>query len=279
MLRIRRLILLASVCILPAGSLLPANVYANNADELTLVLPYLLSEDINHEDYYFSRLLDSAFNATTKTDGPWQHRHFHSWLRDKRLRLALQRGEVDVIWSQTNPDLEKSMLAVKFPLLKGLSNYRLFLINKGDQPRFSRIKTLTQLAELRGGMGAQWPDVTIMESNKLPLEKIAGYGKLFKMLAARRFDYFPRGIYQIQSELHFYPQLPLEIEQTLMLHYHSETYFFVHPDNQRLADRLLRGLQIIRDNGEFDTLFNSIPRYRWAAEELQKQNRRVLYLQ
>jgi len=46
-----------------------------------------------------------------------------------------------------------------------------------------------------------------MECNRLPLVTAVGYGKLFKMPAANRFDYFSSGLYQIQSEVNFYPEL------------------------------------------------------------------------
>jgi hypothetical protein len=128
-------------------------------------------------------------------------------------------------------------------------------------------------------MGAQWTDASIMEYNRLPLVKAVGYGKLFKMLAAKRFDYFSRGVYQIQSEVNFYPELELQIEQELMLSYPNEVYFFVNKNNIDLAKRLETGLKIAQRDGSFDQLFNSIPRYQWGMELLKKHQRRVITLQ
>ncbi|WP_052691796.1 type 2 periplasmic-binding domain-containing protein [Teredinibacter purpureus] len=243
-----------------------------------VVFPYLLSHDINHEDYYFSQLLRLALDKTTSEFGPWQYGMYTEWLRDKRLRFALNKGTVDVIWSTSSKALEKELRAVKIPLLKGLSQYRLLLIHEEDQARFSAINGLEALGQLRGGMGAQWPDAKVMRANGLPLVTATGYGKLFKMLAARRFDYFSRGIYQIHSEVHFYPNLPLAIEETLLLEYHGALYFFVGRDNELLANRIEAGLHLAQQDGSFDRLFYSVPRYQWAMKELKKNNRRVLTL-
>lgn len=257
------------------------------ADELSapapaprkVIIPHLLSSDINHEDYYFSRLLQLAMDKTVDSDGPWVLVPHPDWLRDQRLRLALDRGEVDVLWSQTNPEFEREMLAVRVPLLHHLSGYRLLLIRSADQPRFNRVRNLEDLRQFVGGMGQQWPDLPILEANGLRQVVVPGYGKLFKMLAAGRFDYFSRGIYQVQSEVDFYPDLPLAIERNLLLKYDSDTYFFVARGNQALARRLGKGLELALQDGSFDQLFRSIPRYQWALDELEKNTRIVIELQ
>jgi len=243
-----------------------------------IILPHLLSHDINHEDYYFSALLRLAMDKTISTHGPWAYSEYAEWQRDKRLRQSLARGVVHVIWSQTSAAFETEMLAVKYPLLKGLSRYRLLLIHEKNQQVFSAVKSLADLKRYRGGMGAQWPDVALMEANGLPLVTASGYGKLFKMLAAGRFDYFSRGIYQIQSEVSFYPDLPLAIEKTLILESSGASYFFVAKNNKDLAERLQKGLELVEQDGSLDSLFNSVPRYRWAMETLQKGGRRVISL-
>ena len=245
-------------------------------DTDSLKIPYLLSHDVNHEDYYFYELLRLALapkGSEAVALEPQQQ-----WVRDQRLRLALQQGDIDILWSQTSIEFERQMLAVKVPLLKGLSQYRLLLIRAGEQSRFNPIKSLKDLAQLRGGMGSQWPDVALMEANGLQLVTATGYGKLFRMLAEKKFDYFSRGIYQIQSEVHFYPTLPLAIEQRLLLRQRGAMYFFVASGRVELAKQIEQGLQVAQRDGSFDRLFNSVPRYRWAMSELERGGRRILEL-
>lgn len=244
-----------------------------------IIIPQTSSrENINHEDYYFSRLLKLALEKTEPSHGPFQIAEADQWLVDKRLRTALTQGKVDVLWSPNSAEFEQQMLPVRISLLKELNNFRLLLIRKGDQPRFSAVNSLDDLRKLKGGMSAQWADAKVMRENNLPLVEAVGYGKLFKMLAAGRFDYFSRGVYQIQPEVNLYPELELQIEQELMLYYHNEVYFFVDKENSALAARLETGLKLALADGSFDQLFNSIPRYQWGLELLQNHKRRVLTL-
>lgn len=236
-------------------------------------------DDINNEDYYFYRLLELVLH---KTEGQWgkaELKQLPYRLEDKRLRSGLVQGKVDVLWSPTSVAFETQMLPIRVSLLKDLNNYRLLLIRKHEQPTFSAIKSLDDLRQLKGGMSSQWTDAKIMEYNNLPLVQAVGYGKLFKMLAAKRFDYFSRGLYQVQSEVNFYPEFELQIEQELMLSYPNEVYFFVSNNNPELAKRLETGLTIAQRDGSFDALFGSIPRYQWGMELLQKHQRRVIELQ
>lgn len=245
----------------------------------TVIVPKSSSTDINHEDYYFSHLLALALDKTRGSHGDYRLREHPVFMVDDRLRQALQQGKLDVVWSVTHPDYECEMLPVKLSLLKDLNNYRVLLIRGNDQDRFSRVKSLEDLREFTGGLGSQWPDVAVMKANRLPLVTAPGYGKLFKMLAAGRFDYFSRGLYQVQTEVNFYPELKLAIENTLMLHYPNEVYFFVNRDNAALAERLQQGLRLALADGSFDALFESIPRYQWALKELASGSRRIIELE
>lgn len=257
-----------------------AGHYAFAADPArTVIVPKSSSTDINHEDYYFSHLLVLALDKTRGSHGDYRLREHPVFMVDDRLRQALKRGNLDVIWSVTHPDYECEMLPVKIPLLKDLNNYRVLLIRGNDQSRFSRVKSLDDLRKLTGGLGSQWSDVEVMKANRLPLVTAPGYGKLFKMLAAGRFDYFSRGLYQVQTEVNFYPELNLAIENTLMLHYPNDVYFFVSRKNASLAERLQLGLRLALADGSFDALFESIPRYQWALRELARGGRRIIPLE
>ena len=254
-------------------------VWANSAENNSIVIRQSNTTDINNEDYYFYRLLELALRKTDTPSTSTQIKQSPYRMIDRRLRRGLMQGKVDVLWSPTSAEFERQMLPVRVSLLKNLNNYRILLIRKNEQPIFSAIHNLDDLRQLKGGMGSQWTDAHIMEYNKLPLVKAVGYAKLFKMLAAKRFDYFSRGLYQIPSEVNFYPELELQIEQELMLSYPNEVYFFVNSNNHALAKRLAEGLKIAQNDGSFDQLFNSIPRYQWGMELLSKHQRRVIELQ
>lgn len=236
-------------------------------------------QSLNHEDYFFYNLLKLALDKTRASSGDYEFIQSDIWLADNRLKAALKSGHIDVMWSNTDPNIEREFLPVRFSLLKELSDYRVFIIRADDQARFDSIKSLDDLRKLTGGIGSQWADMAVMRGNRLPIVSSAGYSRLFKMLAAGRFDYFSRGLYQVSREVNYYSTLPLAIEKGLMLYYPSPHYFFVNPNNQALANRIEQGLKLAQADGSFDDLFYSIPRHQWATNELANGDRRIFWLE
>jgi hypothetical protein len=244
-----------------------------------IIIPMASSTDINHEDYFFTQALRLALDSTLNDYGPYYLQEHQDFLVDHRLRRELSRGTLDVIWSPEHQTYGCKIRPVRESLLKELNDYRIFLIRGDDQERFSAISGIDDLRKLLGGMGAQWPDTQVLRANDLPTAVAPGYGKLFRMLAEDRFDYFARGLFQVSTEVDFYPDLNLKIEEELMLHYRNPYFFFVSYENEALAQRIEVGLQRARDNGSFDHLFNSIPRHQWAQQLLVESKRRVIELQ
>jgi hypothetical protein len=170
-----------------------------------------------------------------------------------RLVMSLQAGDMfDVSWLMTSKAREQNLLPVRIPLLKGLMGYRLLLINKDHQYKFSNVKTLEQLKKLVGGQSFDWPDTEILLNNGLVL--VAGpAATLHKMLLANRFDYFPRGISEIWREDKLFNTLV--VEKDLILHYPAVMYFFVQSANIALAQRIELGLRRAKENGRFEAIF------------------------
>lgn len=231
-----------------------------------------------HEDYYFSKLLDLALSKTEQSHGSFLIQLASTRTTNHRLLARMLNGEIDVLWSTINPEIEKYLLPVRVSLLKDLTSYRLLMIRRGDQARFSAINSLDDLRQLRGGMHPQWSDAAIMAHNDLPLVYGVEYTQLFFMLTAGRFDYFSRGLAQIYIEPERFPDLPLAIEEELIIHYPNDYYFFVRKEDFKLAERIAKGLKLAQADGSFDELFNSFPRYRWGMEQLQSNKRRMITL-
>ncbi len=253
-------------------------IAANTAPFSTIVTPQNSLTAADQFDDYFSQLLHLALLKTELTDGKFLLHAHPIWYSDKRRLTALTEGKIDVLWSNTSSELENSAQAIKIPLLKNLNDYRLLLIRKEDQALFSQINTVEDLRKLKGGMNPQWPDFAVMKANQLPLVTSVAYESFFNMLAAKRFDYFSRGIYQIQIEADSHTHLNLVIAEHLMLSYPSGFYFFVDKKNKKLAQRIERGLHAAIEDGSFDTLFYSFPKYRWGMEQVNNPQRKVIDL-
>ncbi|PUA29699.1 MAG: hypothetical protein B0W54_03765 [Cellvibrio sp. 79] len=232
----------------------------------------------DHDDYYYSNLLRLALSKTVPTHGEYQLEFIPVMPITNRLLRDIERGEVDVTWMPYAKDLKYNLTPIKIRLLKELSDYRVFLIRAQDKEKFSTIKNIEDLRKLKGGIGSHWPDRQVMEENGLPLVLSLSYFNLFKMLKSNRFDYFSRGIYQVRTEVDTYADQGIALEKYLFLRYENPVYFYLHKDNQKLADRIETGLKLAIEDGSFNKLFNSIENLRWGEKLLDEKKRRVIQL-
>jgi hypothetical protein len=229
---------------------------------------------------FFPRILELALIKTLDTHGPFQISSYPHQLTNSRFLAELERnGVINLMWTMTDQTRETKLVPIKISLLKELNSYRIFLIRKEDQARFNKIQTLEGLRALRAGQGTSWPDTEILKNNQLPLVTSAHYELLFDMLKARRFDYFPRGLYEIWDEYLLHKDQHVAIEQTLMLYYHAPIYFFTNKENPLLAERIETGLNIAIADGSFDELFYSYKGFKKGEEEINNQSRRLFELQ
>ncbi len=239
-----------------------------------------LEKSAHVHETFFLQLLQLALEKNAATDGPFVIEQHSQHFSHKRFlsELARENGAIDVIWTMNDKKREQELLPIKISLLRGLNSYRIFLIRKEDQEKFNSITTLQDLSKLTAGSGTIWPDTPILESNGLTVVTAAHYELLFIMLAAKRFDYFPRGLYEIWNEQQANKDKHFSIENSLMLHYPAPIYFFVNKKNTALANRIERGLLLAINDGSFDQLFFSIPGFKKGFDEMHNSSRRVFTL-
>ncbi|MDR7089522.1 hypothetical protein [Cellvibrio fibrivorans] len=257
----------------------PVSSLANDVKPLmTVVISRESKLTPDHDDYYFSKLLELALAKTASTHGPYQIKLVPVMPITNRLLREIELGRVDITWMPYNRNAPAQLMPIKIRLLKNLSDHRVFLIRADDQARFSQVKSIEDLRRLRGGIGSHWPDRSVMEENGLPLVLSLSYFNLFKMLVSNRFDYYSRGIHQVLPEVSAYADKGLALERELLLRYENPVYFYVNKSNTLLAERLSLGLKIAVDDGSFDALFHQFENFTWAESMLKQANRRVIPL-
>lgn len=257
----------------------PVNALADGVKPLmTVVISREKKLTPDHDDYYFSKVLELALAKTVATYGPYHIELVPVMPITNRLLREIELGRVDITWMPYNRNAPDQLMPVKIRLLKNLSDHRVFLIRADDQSRFSKVKSIDDLRRLRGGIGSHWPDRTVMEENGLPLVLSLSYFNLFKMLASNRFDYYSRGIHQVLPEVRAYADKGLVLERELLLRYENPVYFYVNKSNTLLAERLSLGMKIAVDDGSFDALFHQFENLTWAESLLKQANRRVIPL-
>ena len=175
----------------------------------------------------------------------------HDDVTQGRSLMLLEHNYVDIIWAGTNAKRELRHLPIRIPLFRGLLGYRVLLIRQEDKDKFLQIEAPEQLKKLNACQGAHWPDSDILEANGYLVSRVVHFNAMYKMLARKRCDYFPRAIFEGYAEqkvaMQDHPNIILIDE--LMLHYNFPVYYFAEKNNTGLAKRLERGLLTALDDG------------------------------
>ncbi|MES2822410.1 MAG: hypothetical protein V4732_02325 [Pseudomonadota bacterium] len=211
----------------------------------------LVGED-KRNDYYIE-LLQKALARTGKQ---YVFERATRGLSGSRQLYTVADGSVDVGWSVSTDEKEKTLRPIRIPIDKGLIGWRLLLINKDDARLFADIKSINDLRSIRLGQGQDWADTFILRANQFNVEGVSTYDGMFKMLKQKRFRYFPRSIMEIWSEVDEHKDLNLAIENTILIHYPAAFYYFVSTENLSLAQDIEAGLEAMIKDGEFDKVFN-----------------------
>ncbi|MGJ8694322.1 MAG: hypothetical protein ACSHW0_17775 [Thalassotalea sp.] len=216
-----------------------------------------LSKNDNRSDYAIE-LLRAAL-VKTEPQYPPAIINFTLEMNEERAKsLIIKENYGDVIYAATRESWEQELIPIKVPLLKGLMGMRVLMIRKEQQQEFSAISTIEQLKKLHLGSGHIWAITQIFEQAGFKVIKSSKYESLFKMLVKQRFDFLPRGVNEIINEYQLrrveYPSL--HIEESILLKVPLPVYFFINPKKPELAQRILKGLNIMIADGSFDEIFN-----------------------
>ncbi|AXE29606.1 amino acid ABC transporter substrate-binding protein [Chromobacterium phragmitis] len=214
-----------------------------------------ISDAPRYQEYI--ELLRMALDKTVPEYGPYAMRHPAEEMNEPRFMAEAVSGQrVNLVWGATSEERERKLIPIRIPLGKGLLGYRVGLIRAGDQARFSGVRTVDDLKEFSFGLGPGWGDIPIYRHAGLTIW-IDPYEKLFKMLAAGRFDFYSRGVNEVFTEYQAFQlaKQGIVIEQDLLLYYPYPFYFFVSPSSPRLASRLTAGLERMLNDGSFDAIF------------------------
>lgn len=213
--------------------------------------------------------------ALSYSDTKYQFEESPVPLTQTKLLADLESKTMDVAWVGTSSAYEEKYMPIRIPLFKGLLGHRIFLIRKGDQSSFNNIYTVDDLKRLKGGQVGSWTDTAILKNAGLNIVTTSKFDNLFYMLDGARFDYFPRSVYSPWSDIANHPNLPLEVEENIIIVYPLPAYIFVHKDNVKLKNDILSGMYKAIEDGSFDELFYNYPLIRDGLANSKLENRRI----
>lgn len=232
------------------------------------------------EHNYFYRLTQAAL-AAADGDHSLTFYGFPQEIPQTRILRSLvdNSSPFNLTFTGHNTGREELLQQVDIPLTRGLFGYRVFVVTDASAQKFSSVKTLDDLTKrISLGSGASWPDTTILRGAGFQV-RTGNTITLWSMLARRRFDAFPRSIYEVGFELerHNYKAegIPLKVEETVMLYYPFDLFFYLAPNDQERTDILTQGLVRLYENGRFMEIFLNDPTIKAALEMAEAHNRKI----
>lgn len=221
-------------------------------------LRYLPGNNPGDKRYaYYWELLDAALAANQAGYGAYRLVPVAQSMNPPRAAAEVAGGgAINILVRTADAQLEQRLRPIRIPLDKGLTGYRLFLIDADTQPALERVASLADLSHFGIGQDRNWVDVPVLRAAGLTVVEGEGYDGLFQMLRAGRFALFSRGINEIEDE--YTAQhgrfAKLAIERRLMLYYPLPRYFYVarNAEGDILARRIEDGLLKLMQNGEFE---------------------------
>ncbi|HUG24269.1 hypothetical protein [Piscinibacter sp.] len=248
---------LVGACVVLAGWLCAGAVIA-----APMVLVYPRSESAADTQYVYDyELLRQALEATRPTHGPYELRQSVVAMNQARAEEEISSRSVlaNVFSRSTTAEHEARLLPVRIPIDKGLISYRVFLIRADMQPGFASVETLDDLRRYSVGSFPTWADTKILREGGFKVVTGDSYEGLFRMLLAKRFDFFSRSADEAYREYDERRALlpDMAVEETVLLHFPTTRLFFVQrsEDGEKLAARIEDGLNRMIKDGSFDAHF------------------------
>lgn len=243
---------------------------------------YMLDYNFGRSDYrdrYTLHLLTAALDASVLKYGPYEIRTSSLGMERDRLLQEMVKGDrVNLSAQITSPQWEESLIPIRVPVDKGLSGFRISLIDSRRQAQLSAVETLEQLKTLALGAGRQWSSTAVFLRAGFDVVPGNSTSGLHSMLGANRFLHFPRSIDEAIFEQKLYvQQFPaLAIETSMTIYIPLPRYFFVAPNAPHLARRLDYGMHQLVADGRFDQIFHQF--YDEMIAQVGLRKRRIFRL-
>ncbi len=219
---------------------------------LTLRIPE--SDDNDAHANYIQGLLQQALAESPQAIRK-EPRKGDYFISVERLLSSAESGEIDLIWTATNREVEKRLIPIRIPLYMGLFGYRVMIVERQNRDLFASVTTLEQAKQYRYGQGRGWTDSEILMANGLTVEQVSKWPSLFYMTDGGRFHAFPRGVHEPWGELPQFGDLNLTVDTHLLMVYRMPFYLFVNPSKPELAKALTQALEQSVASGAFQSYF------------------------
>lgn len=235
-------------------------------------------QDIRYR--YDNTLLKLALDKTVATDGPYLLRESGpmNFARAKQLVETNSLPNFFIKLSYDAGYADTAMRYVPFPVDLGIVGYRVCFAHPEVVMELRDVKDIAGLRRFTHGQAIGWTDSKILRHNGFTVFEIPAYESLFRMVAARRFDLFCRGMNELLGEFKSHPALPgLAYDRSMTIHYPLPRLFYTHASNTRALDRVRRGILLAYEDGSLHRLWQE--EYQESIDFANLGERRVFILE
>lgn len=153
-------------------------------------------------------------------------------------------------------DSYKEMAYVPFPIDMGVLGYRTCFTSEPNIELLAKITTLEELKAFSHGQGRGWVDAKILQHNGFKVLEVEHYEKLFKMVAADRFDLFCRGANEIKEEYDAHHTTKgIAYDRSILIYYPMPILLYTNVNNVEAIERVTKGLKIAHADGSLQKLW------------------------
>lgn len=213
--------------------------------------------DLPAEQDYPQQLLQAAL-AATATEGELVVARFPLQMTSSRIIHELAKdGAIDVGVLASGHWQHPQLRPIFIPIRRGLLGWRLML-SRPERVESIRAHLLggSPLRTLTTGFGEDWVDLSIIRANFAHVAVAQTSQELYQQLSTGAFDFYSRSAIELWREVGV---LKLDLTQfaivpDVALYYPLADFFYVHRDQEALAQRIERGLTMLYESGEFQAL-------------------------
>ena len=175
--------------------------------------------------------------------------------------------------------LNDRLRVIPIPITGGVLGLRVGWTHDNRLKRLEAVDNLQDLRALTLLQGHGWSELDIFDAAGLKTFETAG-DNLFRLVDQQRVDLLLRGVAEIEDEQtvvrRFSDQLVLDPH--LLVAYPFAGFFYVSPDNKKLADAVKVGFEKILRDGSYQQLLESQLYTSWLRERLKLKQRRVIFI-
>lgn len=252
----------------------------SSAYALDVVIVNVGESDKDQRIGFKNELVEMALEITKDQYGDYKIVENTTRMNISRAFRELEKGDdLTLTFAHTRREFEQRAHAIKVPLRRGIDSYRLLMVRKGQAGEFADVSSLRELRQFSVGLSPYWSTYAIMQQNDFSIVDTPQYSTMFKMLELERFDFIPRALNEVYSELesHTPEKQGIEIVPNLVLYIPSASYMFVSRKQPRLYERLNAGLHALSVNGELTKLTDEY--YMSFVKRAEIQNRTIITIE